>query len=311
MNLVGVVQEKNIKNVIIRINMKSDNLKALISVIFAAIFGGGIAVFSKIGLKQIPPISFTFLRFLIASLCMLPLILKEKIKVDKNIIKIILLSLLASANVVLFAFGIRLTTATISQMLYAVVPVIAGILSYFLLKEKIVSKKILGIFLGLLGVLTLILLPVFENTSNFHGSLIGNLIIMLAVFGFSIYTVLSKKLHKYYSPIFLTFVFAVTTTVILSPFFIKDIINSQWIYNLRLISILSTLYVGIFGGAVYYILYQYAIKHSTPVIASMTMYLQPIATFFWAFFLLSERLTPGIIIGSTLSIGGAWLVTRV
>ena len=77
-----------------------------------------------------------------------------------------------------------------------------------------------------------------------------------------------------------------------------------------LFSIFSTFYVGIFGGAVYYLLYQYAIKHGTPLIASMTMYLQPTATFLWAFFLLSERLTIGIVIGGLLAIGGAWMVTR-
>jgi len=30
----------------------------------------------------------------------------------------------------------------------------------------------------------------------------------------------------------------------------------------------------------------------------------------WAFFLLSERLTSGLIIGGILAIGGAWMVTR-
>lgn len=291
--------------------MKSDNLKALISVVLAAIFGGGIAVFAKIGLKQIPPFSFTFFRFFIASICMLPFVLREKQQIDKNILKVILLSLLAVANVTLFAFGVRLTTAIVSQMLYAIVPVIAAIFSYILLKEKLNSKKLLGIFSGLIGVLILILLPMLGKSTSFSGSFLGNLIVLLAVFCFTLYTVLSKRLHKLYSPLTMTFIFGLTTTIILSPLFIRDYLaNPNWLYHLSLFSIFSTLYVGIFGGAVYYLLYQYAIKHGTPLIASMTMYLQPTATFLWAFFLLSERLTPGIIIGGLLAIGGAWMVTR-
>lgn len=291
--------------------MKSDNFKALIAVILAAIFGGGISVFAKIGLKQIPAFSFTFFRFFIASICMLPFILKERQKIDKKLLKVVLLSLLAVANVTLFAFGVKLTTATVSQMLYAVVPVIAAIFSYLILKEKVNTKKIFGIFLGLAGVVILILLPIIGKTTGFIGSFIGNMIVLSAVLCFTIYTVLSKKYHQYYSPLTLTFIFSITTTIVLSPLFIKDfLVNPSWFYHLNIYSIFSAFYVGIFGGAGYYLLYQYAIKHGSPLIASMTMYLQPTATFIWAFFLLSERLTPGIITGGFLAIGGAWLVTK-
>ena len=287
-----------------------NNFKALLSVILAAIFGGGIAVFGKVGLKQIPPFSFTFLRFFIASFFMLPLIFKEKHKINNSLFKLVLLSLLATANVTLFAFGVRLTTATISQMLYAIVPVVAIILSVFLLKEKINYKKFIGIFLGLVGVLILILLPILGKPTAFSGNILGNLIILIAVICFTLYSVLSKKFQKNYSPAYLTFIFGLSTVFVLSPFFIKDIITTQWISHLSLTAILSTLYVGIFGGAVYYLLYQYAIKHGSPVIASMTMYLQPTATFLWAYFLLSERLTLGIFIGGILAFIGAWLVTK-
>lgn len=291
--------------------MKSNNFKALISIIFAAVCGGGFAVFSKIGLRQIPPFSFTFFRFFIASLCIFPFVIKEKQKFDKNILKVILLSLLGVANVTLFAFGVRLTTATVSQMLYAIVPVIAAIFSYLLLREKISSKKFLGIFSGLLGVLILIFLPMIGKISPFSGNFIGNILILLAVLCFSMYTVLSKKLHLHYSPLTLTFILSLTTTILLSPFLINDyLLNPSWFYHLSKFSYFSIFYAGIFGGFAYYLLYQYAIKHGTPIIASMTLYLQPILTFLWAFLLLSEKLTLGILVGGLLAIIGAGLVTR-
>ena len=85
MKSAGAGVERSTRNAIIRTNMKSDNFKAFISVVLAAIFGGGISVFAKIGMKQIPPFSFTFFRFFIASLCMLPFVLKEKQKIEKKI----------------------------------------------------------------------------------------------------------------------------------------------------------------------------------------------------------------------------------
>ena len=65
MKSAGAGVERSTRNAIIRTNMKSDNFKAFISVVLAAIFGGGISVFAKIGMKQIPPFSFTFFRFFI------------------------------------------------------------------------------------------------------------------------------------------------------------------------------------------------------------------------------------------------------
>jgi len=305
----GVEAEKNIRNVIILIKMK-DNYKAALSIFLAALFGGGIAVLGKIGLREIPPFSFIFFRFFIVSLFMFPFVLKS-LKFKKDIYKVILISLLGTGNVTLFAYGVRLTTATVSQMLYAVVPIFAVIFSFFLYKEKFKSNKIFGVVIGLLGVLILVFLPNFGKTTSMVGSLKGNLLVLLAVISFTFYSILSKKLHKEYSPTFLTFVFGLTTTLVLSPFFVIDLLSSSnWISNLSSQAILSTVYVGIFGGAFYYLLYQYAIKHGTPLIASMTMYLQPVATFLWAHFLLSEKLTIGLIIGGLLSIIGAWLVTK-
>lgn len=275
-------------------------------------FGGGIAVFGKIALKEIPPFSFTFLRFFLASIFILPLFLKEKPKLNKESLKIIYLSLLAVANVVLFAYGIRLTTAIIGQMLYSVVPVIVGILSYFILKEKITAKKILGISLGLFGVIVIILLPIINKSSSFQGNLAGNLIIFTAVAVYSLYSVLSKRFQQKYSPVYLTSFFVFTATFLTFFVAISEFIALPNIFfYLSSKALFSTIYVSLLGTFGFYVLYQYAIKYGSPLIASMTLYLQPAATFVWAFLLLDERITCGIIIGAILAFAGAWITNQV
>lgn len=298
----------------IKLNMtlkESSHKLAIIAIILAAIVGGGIPVFTKIGLKTITPLNFLFLRFFIASLFMLLILLKkERIKFDKQIFKVMLLSLLATANVIFFTFGVRLTTATISQMLYAAVPIIAGAFSFFLLKERLSLNKSSGIIIGFIGIAIIILLPVIGKASPFKGSLGGNILIFTGVVCFSLYTVFSKKMQKYYSPTFLTTVFSLTTAFVLFFISLSDFtLQSLWLDPLPTEALFSVLYVGILGTAGYYILYQYALKHGTPIIASMTMYLQPIGTFCWALVLLGEHLTGGFVIGATLAITGALLVT--
>lgn len=289
--------------------MKQKHL-AFISIIFAAIIGGAIPVFGKIGLRQIPPFTFTFLRFLIASIFLIPFVIREGPKIGKDIWKIVVLSLLATANVTFFAFGVRLTTATSSQLLYAVVPVFAAIFSYYFLKEHVTRRKITGIAVGFLGVIFIVILPELSRGTAFQGNLIGNLIILIGVVTFSLYTVFSKRYQVKYSPIILTFVFAITTTLSMAVFAGQEYFaNPSWVNHVSLISILSILYVGIFGGTIYYLLYQYAIKHGTPIAASMTLFLQPLATFSWAVVFLSEKLTLGIAIGAFLALFGAYIVS--
>lgn len=285
----------------------------LFLITLTAFLGGGISPFVKISLKEIPPLTFTLLRFLSVSLILTPIFLHKEKKIIKikDLKSLVLVSLLATSNVTFFVLGVKRTTATIAQMLYAAVPIIAGIFSYILLKEKLNPKKIMGVLLGFIGVLTIILLPVFGQKTVFSGDVTGNLLVFIAVASFSLYTVLSKKYQVKYSPLMLTVIFILTTIVIqlfLSPFELKA--NPYWWQRVSLTGILGLLYVGIIGTGIYYLLYQYAIKKATPVIASMTMYLQPIFSFIWAYMLLGERLTFGFVIGAIMAFSGSYLVTN-
>src|SRR3989338_11305855 len=113
----------------------SGNTKAVLIILVGSIISGAVTSVTKIGLVKIPPFSFSFIRFFISSLCLLPFYLKAKVKIDKNFHFLILLSLLPTLNVALFVNGVRFTTASIAQMLYAGTPILAGIFSYLLYKE--------------------------------------------------------------------------------------------------------------------------------------------------------------------------------
>lgn len=290
---------------------KSKKYTALSLITIAAIAGGGIPSCAKIALREMPPLTFTLFRFLSAGIILIPIFLSKKQSIKlKDLKNMVLVSLLATSNVAFFALGVKRTTATIAQMLYAAVPIIAGTFSYLLLKEKVTFKKLSGVLLGFIGVLTIILLPVIGKSSAFNGDLIGNLLIFIAVSSFSLYTVLSKKYQKKYSPLTLTVIFIITTTCVqscLAPTELKS--NPSWWKEVSIAGVLGLAYVGIIGTGFYYLLYQLVIKKTTPVIASITLYLQPIFSFIWAFFLLGERLTFGFIVGSILAFIGAGLVT--
>ena len=73
------------------------------------------------------------------------------------------------------------------------------IIAAIYLKEPITNLKVLGIFVGAMGALTLILSS--QATSNGNSSIIGDLLCLVAQISFSIYLTVFKGLSQKYSPI--------------------------------------------------------------------------------------------------------------
>lgn len=281
-------------------------ITALLAIVGAAALGGGVAVAVKVAVREADPIVVAFFRSCVATIVIFPLFLFEKSKFDRNIFKIILLSLFNTGNLILFATGIAYTTATASQVLYTFTPVIALVLSYFLLREAITKKKILSIVLGMIGVYIIIFGP-FVNDSLAQGTIVGNIIIFLAVISFSIYTVVSKKFVGQYSPVYLTTIFSATSIVATFAVGAQQILNYRVIFSS--ITTFAIIIAGV-GATIYFVLYQYAIKRGSPLLASMTLYLQPATAFVWGFLFLAERLTINILIGAAFAFTAAYLATK-
>lgn len=289
----------------------TDRQKAFFFIILASITSGAASAVMKVGLTQIPPLSFAFLRFFLAFLIILPFIIKKKKSVLKHFIEISPMSLFATANIALFILGLRYTTATISQLLYAAVPLIIGLISYIVLSERLSINKTFGIILGFFGIVIVVLLPLVEKGKTFSGDFNGNIIISVAVVCYSIYVILSKKIQKKYSPFEITTIFIFLTAIVMFPFFLFEIsANSGWWNNVRIEDYLSIIYSSLFATVFSYILGQYAIKHGGAIFASMAFYLQPIVAFLSAFIILGERLTMGIILGGSLALLGVFFVTK-
>lgn len=283
--------------------------KAFLSIFVGALIGGATAAVTKIGLIQIPPLSFAFLRFFLALLLLSPFYITKK-NVLRDIKLLAPMSLLLTINIMLFVMGLKTTTATIGQLLYAGSPIIIGFIVHYFYKERLKIKQFLGIMLGFIGVVIVVLLPVIEKGKAFSGDLKGNLLIMGGVVLSSIYIILSKKVQRVHSPMRITFVFIFVTTIALFPFFVVDLYNgTRWIENINLTGVLSIVYISIFATIFTYLLNQYAIKHGGAVFASMNLYLVPIFAYFAANFFLGEQLTLGIVAGGTFALVGVFLTT--
>src|SRR3990167_1564181 len=104
-----------------------EKYKNILIIIFISTIGGAAGVFFKIALVEIPLDLFTFLRFSLAFIAFLPFLYKKSGLMLKDRKKLILISLIGTANIIFFIFGLQFTTAIISGMLYAAAPLVVGV----------------------------------------------------------------------------------------------------------------------------------------------------------------------------------------
>lgn len=290
---------------------KLEKYEILLLLMIAALIGSSMGALTKIGLQTLDPIQFTFLRFLFASMILVPILFYREKKISiviKN--NLFLISLLGTANVLLFIFGIRNTTAIISQTLYAAVPLVSAIIGFLMFRERLGVKKEIGLLVGFLGVIFIIFLPFLGKSTLASGGLAGNLLIFLAVIFVSFYFIFTKSLQEKYSPLYITTSLVVITFLsqLLLMFGAPQSFNR--IIHVPFSGLVAAIISGAVGTGIYYLLYQFAIKKATPVIASLTFYMQPVFGVFWAWILIGEKLTLGFVIGAVLTLVGVYIVTN-
>lgn len=173
-------------------------------------------------------------------------------------------------------------------------------------------KTIAGILLGLSGVGLVVLQPVLQSGSIEGASVFGNGLIFLASIAFAGFGILSEKVQKKHdiSPLTITVSFALMSLLVCIPFVWYEVGVIGLKAPVELSHLASAIYLGIFSTAIFYLLYQYVIKHSTAVAATVMVYLQPIIGVALAVVLLDEKITASFVIGGILAIAGAQIASR-
>lgn len=290
----------------------SSRLIALVAIVAASLLWASAGVVTKLLLVYFTPFPLAFLRFVFASIFILPFFLMQRRPPFLTLVKHILpIALLSSANIVLFYFGLTFTTNNASSVIYASVPLITAIAAYYTIAEPLTMRKIIGIILGFVGVTTILLLPLVEKGQMLSGNITGNILIVIASFIWAAYTIGSRRLmQKYkYSPLVLTSISLFTSTVVFGLFahlvFPMDYLAPLLLKN----NFLLVLHLALLVTVATYLLFQWAIKHSSATTASLNNYLQPVFSVTLGVIILGEPLTTGFLIGSALVIAGVFITS--
>ena len=256
--------------------MSDKNVRGHLCAFSANVMWGLMSPIGKSAILFFTPIMLTSFRMVGACIAFWILSLftrKEKIE-RKDRLRIFLASFVTLIfNQGMFIFGLSMTSPNNASIITTTLPIITMIVAAFYLKEPVSGKKIIGIMLGAGGALMLIL----SNTPGAAGGghILGDLLILLAQFSFSIYLTVFKSLTQRYSPVTLNKWMFLYASCCYLPFSVGDIYRLDW-SALPFIAIGEVLYVVLCGSFLAYICIMTAQRLMRPTVVSMYNYVQPI-----------------------------------
>lgn len=238
------------------------NLKVVISGILVSTIFGFSFLFTKNALDYISPLAFLSYRFCIAFLSYLALLAFGTVKLQKKPYwKLWKLVLFQPVLYFIFeTYGVQRINSSEAGMIIALIPVAVNILAVFLLKEK---GDLLHYFLVGLGFTGVSLIVGFNISLQ---NISGKIYMLLAVFSGAMYSVLSRKLSKEFTPSEITF-FMMMTGAIFFTFF--SVIKGEFSLVFNIHVTMGALYLGILSSTAAFFLLNYMINKVSPIVTTL------------------------------------------
>ncbi len=231
--------------------------------VLAAFIWSGNFIVARAVIRDIPPISLNFYRWLIAALLIFPFAVKQ-FRAEWNTVKqswhyLFWISLTGIALFNTFVYVGAHYTSAINLALIGTTssPIMSVLFARIFLKEKIGWLKLAGMLLCIIGVLFLLSKGNFQNLLTLQFST-GDLWMLLAAFCFAVYNTMVKKKPATLSSVNFLFVIFSFGTLMVFPFYVWEMSQTPAIaWNTNLI--VAILYLGLGASVICYLIWNLAI----------------------------------------------------
>jgi drug/metabolite transporter (DMT)-like permease len=276
--------------------------------LFTSFLWGGNFVVGKTLVDHASPVTLTTLRWLIAVLCLIPIVWwKEKsLSVSrKAIFPLVLMGITGVVLFNLFQFlALDFTSATNVGLISTLNMFSIAFFSFLFLKEKINALQLGSMLISFVGVLLVLSKGHFEMLFSI-GFNKGDLLMVAAVCVWGLYSIVSKWAMKYTTPLLATLYSGIFGVIVLIPLNVQDFT----ITNLNASFVQSILYTGVVSTVLCMLLWNIGVQKIGATTSGMFLNFNPIFTAIIAFMWLGERLTLIQGVGSVIVIVGCFLFT--
>lgn len=284
---------------------------AYIACAFVVVFyAGNILVGSA--LNDLPPITVTFFRLVIAAVVLLPLAWRpaweHRATFRRHAGPLLVLAFSGVTFFSTFIYAaLQFTSATNVSVLEAIIPVATAVLAAWVLRERLRLVQWAGVLVSFTGALWVVLAGAGEGLGGWNS---GDLIMIGAILSWAVYSVAVRRYMHLFPEFSTVFVMTALSVVVLTPVVgiewavvgVPDL--GQWSYWPGLA------YLGIFPSVIALLLYNRAVAVLGASQAAVFLNFLPVVTMIGAYAFLSETINAAQIIGAALVISGVLLTTR-
>jgi drug/metabolite transporter (DMT)-like permease len=206
-----------------------------------------------------------------------------------------------------FILGLGNTTSSHSAVLIACSPIVILLLASAMRLEKLTLAKILGMAICFAGV---VILEAEHGSPARSPLLVGDLITLAGVIGFSIYAVLGKKVALLYDTVSMTTFNAVVAAILLMPIAVRQGLRLDW-RSVGWVGWVGLLYMAALSAVASYLLFYWLLRHMDASRVVVVNYFQPVLVVLLSIPLLGERPTARLLASAALVLLGVYLAERV
>lgn len=270
-------------------------------------FWGMTFVWTKIALNYWEPFTIILARLIISTLILYGFlwIFKKKESINRSDLGLFFLSALFNPFFYFIGenYGVKFSTASVSSVMIATIPVFTAIMAYFVYKERLSPINIVGMALSIAGIIIMLSGPGFSLASSLKGLLWLLFAVVSAVF----YAIVLKKLtYKYSSTTIIAFQNFLGIFLFLPFFFIFDY-NHFITVPITGELIFSIVELAFFGSSLAFIFFTIGMREIGVTRTSLFSNLIPFFTAVFSFILLKESFTAVKIAGMVIVIAGVVL----
>jgi len=285
-----------------------------IILLLVPLFWGGAFGTTKHVLTELPPLTASALRFVIAGLLML-IWSGWRRELNWVLIKQNFISLLALGATGVFSYnyffatGLQYTSAVTAALVIVVNPVFTTCIASFFMGEPRNWRTLLGVILSVVGV-SLVVSKGDVSVLTHMSMGVGEMYLFGAVGSWVAYTLLIKKITRTMGVGIVTTVSTTLGAVML--LIVSTISEGQWSKTLSLSTqtMLELLYLAVCATLVAFLLFNWGIQRIGATKASAYINLMPINALWIAVLLYGETISTYHLIGMSLTITGVFITTQ-
>ncbi len=206
-------------------------------------------------------------------------------------------------NQLFVSYGTSYLSAAVASMIATSTPVFMAILSRFILKERLTTRKIAGITLAFAGFLIVLLFGSSDAEFSVTNA-IGVFITMLAPLSWTISTLLSTRLMLRHDPTVITGLSTVIAGAAMLPVLATQTSVLGDMLEFSLVDWSAVFVTSILSIVVAYTVWYRALRKLEPTQIAVFVYLVPFFGIIFAWLLLGETITLFVILGGATILGG-------